>query len=102
LQDAAGIGWQQVERGIVGRVGEAGQKIAVSELLDRHQCDLKLVAQVRAHRGGEVAGKALVQLADAVELLLAQHSRMMQVPALQPGPADFLGLDPGSVTGGAK
>ena len=82
LQDAAGLVGRKMKGAVIGDVGKAGQKVAVGQLLDRHQGDFKLVAQIAADGAGQVAGKALVQLADTVQLLLAQQARLMQVPGL--------------------
>ena len=77
----ASFGWQ-TKAAVVSRVGKARQEIAVGQLLDRHQGHFEFVPQIAAHRPGQVAGKAFVQLADAVQLLLAQQARLMQIPRL--------------------
>jgi hypothetical protein len=82
MQNAAGVARRQAEGAVVGQVGKTGEKVTVGQLLDRHQCDFELVAQIASHRAGQIARKAFMQLTHAAQLLFAQQPRLVQVPGL--------------------
>ena len=96
VDDGEDEGWFQVEGGgcghgidlkgcEVGEVGDAMEKLAEGELLDRDQIDLKDDAQIGAESVGEVAGEALVEIADGANLVLLDLSGLFEIAGLIAG-----------------
>ena len=102
MQDPAGLGRGQEKGAVVGDVGKAGEKVAIGQLFDRDQRDLKFVAQIGSNSAGQIAGESFVQLADAVQLLFAQKPSLMQVPGLDLSGFGTGGLLPGVALRGPK
>ena len=74
-----------LEGGEVGEVGDAMEKFAEGELLDRDQVDFKDDAQIGAEGVGEVARKALMEIADGAHLVFLDLSGLLEVAGLIAG-----------------
>src|SRR5208282_3536695 len=86
LEHSRGPDRGEIDGGEIGFFGDALDELEEGEMLGGNQAAVENDAQVAADGGGEIAGKAFVELVDGAQLLASDLSGLADVPDLDHRP----------------